>query len=88
MEHTPGPWRFTGTSVHSESTKTPICALSPQRNSQADGWLIAAAPDLLDVLKTLLAVATHTQRGSYDPPYVDSELEERVLAVIAKAEGQ
>jgi hypothetical protein len=87
-KHTPGPW------FQSFSTNDPmlikgdggyyICRVSgsPQNaGSIADAQLIAAAPDLLEALKTLWGALPFETRTS---PAINNA----VRAAIAKAEGR
>lgn len=97
-QHTPGPWRVTvnggfadgqpHASVWIEAgTYTSLASLIPVREVQANGRLMAAAPDLLAALK---ALASFTEDPSMP---CDSTCEPgciwcAVSAAIAKAEGR
>ena len=87
-QHTPGPWWQGSTlddSVFAAGGGDEVCvAVCPERSVISDGAetyanarLIAAAPDLLEALKAVVAVA--------DRKTVEFE---RARAAIAKAEGR
>lgn len=94
-KHTPGPWQVGHESVSKWSAGdvfaadgTNICAVCacPEEmfkpHEIADAHLIAAAPDMLAMLKT---VDANFMRMGYAE---NSLARESVLAVIAKAEGR
>jgi hypothetical protein len=86
-QFTPGPWRTTGLNVRAGDAL--ICYATnhwaddetPESERQANANLIAAAPELLAVLRQLLR---EFQRVSYDY----SGTQAKALAVIAKAKGR
>src|SRR3990167_2358217 len=61
-QHTPGPWTHEGQGyIKSESADAAgsrVCII--QRNVEANARLIAAAPDLLEALRSILPLAVHT----------------------------
>lgn len=85
---TPGPWETVGTTVrtpfrHGDPTAIGLeiaecCQHNPSRF--ADARLIAAAPDLLEVLRNLERVGMSIR--------ADSIIWKDIRAAIAKAEGQ
>jgi hypothetical protein len=83
-KHTPGPWFYNqdegGFQGHNVNVADQVIADIPDDNPNAahDARLIAAAPDLLEELKTLVAGAQHYA--------LDWDLT-AALAAIAKAEG-
>jgi hypothetical protein len=94
-QHTPGPWTLTVDQgvqfidtdnrietvieiVNGEAGITPCYA-----TNEADARLIAAAPDLLDVLVEFLC-----DQETMNPPYRNEAICERARAAIAKAEGK
>lgn len=91
MTHTPGPWIInhhglqqpTGDydHIHAESNNAlqAICKVVRRHDGNANARLIAAAPDMLDLLKDLLAIAKDCD---------DREMIERMETVINKAEGK
>lgn len=55
-KHTPGPWHlFERNSLCIESASGNVALCNLARNSEADAKLIAAAPDLLAALTSLLS---------------------------------
>lgn len=90
--HTPGPWFVGGETDHGEilicsDARPTICAVDPGARewcTQANARLIAAAPDLLDALQSILpdAVANHVGGP-------DTELRiNSARAAITKATGR
>ena len=99
-KHTPGPWFAVGAQVEIEDDSVPdICTCDPQvmrqshldwhpRTVEANARLIAAAPELLDVLE--LALRAHGTMLLSDPPqdpWVSWAVEQKARAAIAKATG-
>lgn len=98
--HTPGPWEvgYQGLSIYgpdrhgttlviARSLDTSRQHCDPQE-AQANARLIAAAPELLDVAKDVLAECMDTY---YDPRDMGGDwlrLCDRLRAAIAKATGQ
>lgn len=90
-KHTPGPWHHTGrefNDVRDSDDELVAVALhlrvgQPERSVQeaeANARLIAAAPDLLEML---------VEAANFIQPYnVGQELLERIDAAIAKATGE
>lgn len=96
-KHTPGPWvvgygdavgigEVFGVGLDTEPDWTPVCMLSLSENvnelDEANASLIAAAPELLDALQSLIDMDVAYQRG----PKV-WEAVENARAAIAKATG-
>lgn len=85
--HTPGPWTVKRGQVQAETSQGyVIIGLAPGwslKEQQANLRLIAAAPELLEALKSALSVL---QLWVDDPD--DEEMLERLPALIAKAEGR
>lgn len=87
-KHTPGPWAYT-VDAHGDDLQITAgeqtvvggcgCCGSPSMDNPADAPLLAAAPDLLSVLKDVLST---WDSGSEAFPISD------IRAVIAKAEGK
>lgn len=86
IKHTPGPWRVIDHYVTAGEEQ--VCAVGVDwtaNNVTANARLIAAAPELLEALQSVLASVPFSQYHG------DGELEEcehRVRAAIAKATGQ
>lgn len=85
MSHTPGPWEITtrltfGWDVKVKDRDWLICGLcfEDDDDKKADALLIAAAPDLLEALETLI----QDQRDASLPVLA------KARAAIAKARGQ
>ena len=68
-KHTPGPWTVIGREIHGPDDSGAIVARIPEWGVLADitdpglnnARLIAAAPDLLDALRTIVAHAASVQ---------------------------
>lgn len=102
-KHTPGPWKVTRNNMGVRSIDAPVCRLWMLRSGQgvANAHLIAAAPDLLEVLKAL-TTNPHVNLGDlvykirdsecdgWDGPQVKawSDAVQAAAAAIAKAEGR
>ena len=90
MKHTPGPWEYGEErgccrEIHADNGPE-LYAIAQTRHGdpeicEANARLIAAAPDLLDELETLVRYA----QGADIPPNVAVD---RARAAIAKATGQ
>lgn len=89
-KHTPGPWNVvvdkTGLVQVREADRNDICILSGNNNDGSNGRLIAAAPDLLEVLSIALELLRKVDPfpGQAD---ILSGCIEAGSAVIAKATG-
>ena len=96
--HTPGPWRFYAAEeapngkpgVYSRYYSDEDVAVCGNHSKawpliEADGLLIAAAPDLLDTLREVGAALDADRRARR--PH-NARLAARVNAAIAKAEGK
>ena len=95
-QHTPGPWQMGGELISKEGSNLEIASvwsesanrkLSPrQSEADANARLIAAAPELLEVLLTLLVAVDHKRynvRADLDFFLADAA----ARTVIAKATG-
>jgi hypothetical protein len=86
MKHTPGPWTYdrSGYSLYVNSGRELVTALSMDgkrmETSEANARLIAAAPELLEALKSVIAWLDAPDESAFS----DSEL---ARAAIAKATG-
>jgi hypothetical protein len=85
MTHTPGPWRLIKTDA-TKSRPFPLFSVDAEESfhvltdealDEPDARLIAAAPDLLEALKALVALPYYVTRTEYKD----------AIAAIAKAEG-
>ena len=91
-KHTPGPWGYDGAYdvVMRDDVGAWIACVNfehvDEEQAVADAHLIAAAPEMLEALKRLRAVATQ----SLDIDLIDGGLDAlaEVDAAIAKAEGR
>ena len=86
--HTPGPWAVRGLDVfasNASSGSRRLVAMVPKDHEgeadENDARLIAASPDLLAALESLVAVLS---QESYEPEDLDLEA---VAALIRKARG-
>jgi len=92
MKHTPGPWTFTPadeiddwtlhdsqfTFIKQDDSGVPV--------SDADGFLIAAAPDLFDVVKEFVFLSEAFRHKEYDPgSFTVEALITKAKAALAKA---
>lgn len=90
--HTPGPWRIDGKTrfgdymiAAGESVRT--CEFIAKTQDEENARLIAAAPDLLAVLKSLVFETSHFLHGDgKNGAFVANELRNAFFA-IHKAEG-
>lgn len=84
--HTPGPWaisdRAKGLAIG--GTRNTVCSIGfTDDQAKADAALIAAAPDLLQSLKTLAAMLPTLAPGSVADAFLAD-----AMAVIDRAEGR
>ena len=96
-KHTPGPWRryygsMSCAGIASVDDKVNICVMcdadpSQQQEVEADAALIAAAPDLLEALKDIIACCRITGPVGNYAYIISDERREAAKAAIAKAEG-
>ena len=83
--HTPGPWEFTGNFIETESGQE-ICQLFDKhewdfKNKEANGPLLAASPDLLEALESLV------KKCLKNDGYIQNELF-KAQEAIKKAKGE
>jgi hypothetical protein len=92
-KHTPGPWNVdvdTDSKVHQTSIRDAsnqqIATINPYRlhQRQADAALIAAAPEMLDALKSVKVFLDELPFDGED----GLRLLERVIKLVDKAEGK
>lgn len=100
MAHTPGKWRFELRNVskkdepclvgYIEADTREVAVLYGDEDRDANGSLIAAAPDLLSALKALFAdykrLADSGDAGNWS--LEEEEVGKQALAAIEKAEGR
>ena len=96
MTHTPGPWgiehgdefEIVSRSPHLSATVAIVAARIPSETARADASLIAAAPELLEALKTARECIAYCRRAHSDAQSGDGiPVEVFIDAAIAKAEG-
>ena len=80
MSHTPGPWSYTNERVVGPAGNT--IADCRYKNGLLDARLIAAAPEMLEALKSAYTVLTDDVPGKQFDDTVEA-----VYAAIAKATG-
>lgn len=94
-KHTPGPWEFDGEYVWADAVRgyvadpntddmtsgRGLAKLDAPEMIKANGYLIAAAPELLEALQTMVM---HAQSPDFDGAPSDAALEQ-AIAAIAKA---
>lgn len=90
-KHTPGPW--TVSPLHTEEVWAPAvvygkriatCQHWPQHDSEANARLIAAAPDLLDLLNEAMP---YVEEGETFNKPTRRDLSRRIRAAIQTVEG-
>lgn len=82
--YTPGPWKFTGVYVEAEGSVvadvwSPLLCVDEQ--GEANGNLIAAAPELLEALKKAAAVAASPESFDLDAVLEDFQ---RLIALAER----
>ena len=87
-EHTPGPWRIEADAasdsvIYVTSDSNGICALLKGTGDKADAALIAAAPDLLEIIE--LALAWCEQDAENEDGYPTQEMMDNRVAVLRAA---
>ncbi|WP_104662817.1 hypothetical protein [Ensifer adhaerens] len=93
-KHTPGPWKYGVRRDKSIWLSIGDPEKGPHRQgdlyaSEADARLIAAAPELLDVVNDILRVEDGKAALSFSEYFEQSETAfNRMRAVVAKAEGR
>lgn len=80
-EHTPAPWRDDGYRIYAPDDRVITEYKHCDDGGYSDGPLLAAAPELLNELKEIIAWALNEKA-----PLRDKEIE-RIRQLIAKAEG-
>jgi hypothetical protein len=81
--HTAGPWFVSkgpfknGLAVYMPGGMRPIAHIKPLQQCEPNADLIAAAPEMLEMLKRLATIST-----------MDLKWDEEILALIDKAEGR
>ncbi len=81
MSHTPGPWKFHGDDLQIESGTRNVCKINEYiPECGANARLIAAAPEMLDILKRIVS--------DNDGPGEFGWALDMARTVIAKAEGK
>lgn len=84
-KYTPGPWEFRSTWVQTEDKKkTPIANFNFYAASESNARLIAAAPELLEALQTMVK-AFQTYAPKTDGSEYNCVIDAR--SAIAKAGG-
>jgi hypothetical protein len=87
--HTPGPWRVSADGdVYVEGDERKIVAWCAEPSTMRNACVIAAAPDMLTVLREMQRTLQHLIRGNCTPStLIYKDLVEKVCAAIAKADG-
>ncbi len=95
-KHTPGPWdfpkeqsaiRYTVNDMHNRHVAMVSCYCAKQGDeveNLANAQLIAAAPDMLEALKSLVSFTERTTEGWTE---ADLEILDQAQTAIAKATG-
>jgi hypothetical protein len=94
MAHTPGPWYAEGSDIGSAENVTVGVAIAGRNDDgyishaevQANAYLMAAAPEMLEALTAAYAAITYMMSND-DCGGAPNALEQ-VVAAIAKAEGR
>lgn len=74
--HTPGPWNATANGVHRGTACVALTHMEPREQRLADAKLIAAAPEMAEILRELIQ-----EHGAALPV----QLAGRAYGVLAKA---
>lgn len=84
---TPGPWVFTvsrnGVRQISSRVKSQICRLWNWKDTEANGHLIASAPELYEALDNLMGAT-----GPGDSAQLLAEERDNIMELLAKARGE
>ena len=87
-QHTPGPWEIRDYELGLKAISTPnITHYLATGIDAADARLIAAAPDLLDIVGALVALACDRELRFKKCDHVLLALADRARTAIAKATG-
>lgn len=91
-KHTPGPWEVEGYNIYGPNDQR-IAELwdGAEEEAEANARLIALSPELLQTLKEVVPQLEYMASGMTHAPWKTKEAQEcleRVLAVIAEAEGK
>jgi hypothetical protein len=92
MKHTPGPWKFDieprgkgWPGLFQVTTNILEYGLDGEEgiyiDNPADARLLAAAPEMLEILKLVVSVSQH------DATLITRQVADRMKAIVAKAEG-
>lgn len=97
-KHTPGPWHAEGPdefgdfNIHTPAYRLAIGAavsnMRPEDETVANANIMAAAPDLLEALKGMLAHSCVADSAAEDKDPEDHAAESAARRAIAKAEGR
>jgi hypothetical protein len=84
-KHTPGPWKKSNISAHIYGPQNEYLAIC---EDPLNARLIAAAPDLLDLLYLALPYVEDAENDPCFKKDVVSRLAKNIRSAIAKAEGE
>lgn len=101
MQHTPGPWKWLREWGDRDEPRDVLVSVANRTGTHLGYWeeapglgyaaqvnvrLMAAAPDLLDALQTILA---NTEQGAHrDYDHLAKDIADCAAAAIAKAKGE
>lgn len=95
MAHTLGTWRISSEpdGLWIDAGRIPVCRIRasgpPTSNEIADASLIAAAPDMLALLRDIIERTTEELKGPrFSITREGQELFDRAVALVAKATGE
>ena len=90
---TNGPWEVLGRQIYDVSDPFPIASITgvkrPPEERDANGWLIAAAPDILESLEQMVLDFKELGLSGDGGYYIaeDQPIYQRAVAAILKAKG-
>lgn len=95
MAHTPGPWKAYRHDLHADEVTSPdgdsiaeVYSTGDPADFHANTNLIAAAPDLLDAAKAILAKWDRAESFNADSdPLIDGLLRDAVAKVEGRSDG-
>ncbi len=91
--HTPGPWEARGGTIFRQGQQALSVAIITkwQPEHKANARLIAAAPDLFELLREVRDACFYGEDdgiGVTEEPTIDADLFDRICTALAKARGQ
>lgn len=89
MKHTPGPWKITHTALNgyrvSDSTGWGVAVVLKDTNDDANARLIAAAPDMFELLERTIK---RLEQWDRDNICYDDDLYTDLINTVAEIKGE